>query len=98
MFSSGRCVEGMAHVEWPAGQATSAHAKNRRILVINDNPHLHNVKNPPDNEAIHRFAIAITKEWECKQATHFEQVLMRAAKEPLANISDPDRNRIGVIS
>jgi len=47
-------------------------------------------KYPPDNEAIHRFAVAITKGWECKQATQFEQVLMRAAKLPWARILDPD--------
>jgi CheY-like chemotaxis protein len=47
-------------------------------------------KYPPDDEAIRRFAVAITKEWECKQATQFKQVLMQAAKLPWARILDQE--------
>lgn len=57
---------------------------NERLLIF---------KNPPDDEAIHRFAVAITKEWEGKRARQFEQVLVRAANLPWARIFDPDWTR-----
>jgi CheY-like chemotaxis protein len=55
--------------------------KREKLLVF---------KKPPDNDAIQQFALSLTKEWEWNQATRFEQLLKRVAKEPLANILDPD--------
>ena len=70
-----------AYSDYSAPEIVKILGRSEKLLIF---------KNPPDNEGIHRFAVAFTEEWDCKQATQFEQVLKRAAKLPWARICDPD--------